>query len=353
MANTMNMQYLSQEDIIKAGCFDLENAVSVVEGALRAYDAGRILYPDKTVQIFDEETQSRINCLPATLLDKKVCGMKWVSVFPANPSVGLQNVSAVILLSSIETGFPIAFMEGTLCSNMRTAAVSATAAKYLARKDSKEIGFIGAGEQAKMHFVALKAVLPSLSVCRVSSRTEEREQTFIRDLRKLYPDVEFVACHSSYEMAATGADIIVTAISGQAPLLHGAWIKKGAFYTHVAGWEDDDETVLKADKIVCDCWQVVKHRAQTLSRMYKAGTLHDEDIYCDLPDLVTGKVPGRESDDEFIYFNAVGLSYVDVSLAYDVYEKCQGKTGRTLPLQDKALFSHDLRPTGKDGTFII
>ena len=90
-----------------------------------AFEDERILFPDKIVQIFDEATQSRINCLPATLLDEKVCGGKWVSVFPENPKEGMQNLSAVLVLSEIEHGFPVAVMEGTLASNMRVGAVGA------------------------------------------------------------------------------------------------------------------------------------------------------------------------------------------------------------------------------------
>ena len=353
VSDQLFVKYLSQENLLRAGCLDMTNAIAVVERALNAYDKGRVLYPDKTVQIFDEELQSRINCLPATLLDEKVCGMKWVSVFPANPKkFGFQNLSAVVLLSSIETGFPIAFMESTMCSNLRTAAVSATGAKYLARRDSREIGFIGAGEQAKMHLVGMKAVVPGLKVCRVASRTEATEQKFISQMSAIFPDMEFIPCHSSYEKAAVGADIIVTAISGQAPLLQGKWVKKGAFYCHVAGWEDDDETVLKADKIVCDSWAVVKHRTQTVSRLYKAGKLKDEDIYADLVELINGSKPGRERDDEFIYFNAVGLSFIDVALSYDLFRKAE-KYATVLPLQEESIFDHDLQASANGTAFLL
>ena len=353
MANKLTVKYLSQEALLRAGCLDMAAAVATAEDAMLAYENGRVLYPDKTVQIFDQELQSRINILPATLLDEKVCGMKWVSVFPGNPHMfGLQNLSAVILLSSTETGFPIAFMEGTLCSNLRTAAVSASAAKRLARADAREIGFIGAGEQAKMHFVGMKTVLPGLKVCRVASRTGEREQEFIRQLSPLYPDVEFIPCQSDYEKAAVGADVIVTAISGQAPLLHGAWCKKGSFYCHVAGWEDDDETALKADKIVCDSWAVVKHRTQTVSRLYQAGKLRDEDIHADLPDIIAGRKPGRESPEEFIYFNAVGLSFIDVALAWSLFHRAE-KFAQVLPMQEDSIFAHPLTPADSQGRFTL
>ena len=134
---TIRTLILTQADILAAGCFDIGMAIDTAREAVLGYAAGRVLYPDKVSQIFDESTQCRTNCLPATLFDEQVSGMKWVSVFPTNCSLhGLQNLSAVILLSSTQTGFPLVFMEGTLISNMRTAAVSALGASKLARKDS-------------------------------------------------------------------------------------------------------------------------------------------------------------------------------------------------------------------------
>lgn len=351
MNQELKIKYLSQEIQLSSGCFDMQSAISTIEKALVAYENGRVLFPDKTVQIFDEELQSRINCLPATLLDEKVCGMKWVSVFPGNPKLfGLRNQSAAILLSSLETGFPIVFMEGTLCSNMRTAAIGSCAAKYLARKDSKVIGFIGAGEMARMHLVGLKTVLPQVSICKVSSRTEATENKFIEQMSPLYPDIEFIPCHSDYKKAAIDSDVIVTAISGQEPILHGDWCKKGAFYCHVAGWEDDEDTVMRADKIVCDCWEIVKHRTQTISRLYKNGKIKDSDIYADLIDIIVGRKPGRESDDEFNYFNSVGLSYIDVALAYDMFKKAEANA-IVLPFQNDSIFAHKLISSGKPGSF--
>lgn len=323
---TIRTLILTQSDILKAGCFDIGMAVETAREAVLSYAAGRILYPDKVSQVFDEITQNRTNCLPATLLDESVSGMKWVSVFPANAvRFGLQNLSAAILLSSTETGFPLTFMEGTLISNMRTAAVSALAAEKLAKPESETIGFVGAGEQAKFHFLAIKKVCPSIKKCFVSSRTSATEQRFISCLAPLHEDVEFIPCEGCYEKAVGNADIIVSAISGQAPIIQADWIKKGAFYAHVAGWEDDYSVPLMADKIVCDNWNSVKHRTQTISRLYKMGRLSDEDIYCDIDELLTGQLPGRQSENEFIYFNAVGLSYVDVALANRVYNICRNK----------------------------
>ena len=129
--------YLSQEDLLRAGCLDMGMAMEVAEQAMLAFRNDEILFPEKIVQIFNQDTQERINCLPATLLAAKICGVKWVSVFPANPEKhGVQNLSAIIILSEIERGFPIALLEGTLCSNMRVGAMGGIAAKHFARRDS-------------------------------------------------------------------------------------------------------------------------------------------------------------------------------------------------------------------------
>ena len=331
---------LSQEDLIQAGAFDIPMAIDALEKSLLAFQDGRILFPSKIVQIFNEQTQERINCLPATLLDEKICGVKWVSVFPQNPrKFGTQNLSALTVLSSIENGYPVCVMDGTLCSNIRVAAMGATAAKRMAREDSQVIGFIGAGEQAKMHLLGMKSVRPGLKVRRLASKYTEEEAVFIEQMSKIVPDMEFVACNGDMEAAIRGSDIIVTATSAQAPLMKAEWVKEGAFYSHIGGWEEEYAVPMKADKIVCDDWETVKHRTQTVSRCYKEGLIKDEDIYANIVDIVNGSKPGRENDSEFIYFNAVGLAYVDVAIANAMYRKAlQAGVGRMQDLQGSMIF---------------
>jgi len=338
----MDCIFLSQEDQLKAGCLDLNLAMAACEKGMMGYAGGDILFPEKIVQIFNEETQERINCLPATLLPEKICGVKWVSVFPPNPMLyGLQNLSAVFVLSEIKTGFPVAFMEGTLISNMRVGAMGGIAAKHLSREDSEVIGFIGAGEQAKMHMIAMKTVRPSLKVCRVGAKTVDEEEQFVADMSPLFPDMNVTGTNGDLEAAIADADIVVTATSAQAPLLKAAWVKSGAFYSHVGGWEDEYEVAKQADKIVCDDWETVKHRTQTLSRMYQDGELTDEDIYADLPELVSGVKSGRASPEERCYFNAVGLAYTDISIAHAVHERARNAgMGTQLTLQQEAIFEH-------------
>ncbi len=342
MNHEIQCQYFSQEDLLGAGCLDVRMAMEAAEQAMVSFAEGDVLFPEKIVQIFDEGTQERINCLPATFKSKKVCGVKWVSVFPPNPvKYGVQNLSAVIILSEIERGFPLAFMEGTLCSNVRVGTMGAIAAKHLARPDSESIGFIGAGEQAKMHLIAMKTVLPSLKTCKVAAKEAAEEEQFVREMSPILPDVEITGTNSDLAAATSDADVIVTATSAQAPLLKAAWMKPGAFYSHVGGWEDEYAVAKQCDKIVCDDWETVKHRTQTLSRMYKDGELADDDVHGNMIELISGAKPGRESAEERTYFNAVGLAYVDVAIAWAMYERAkEAGVGRPLVIQEKMIFEH-------------
>ena len=341
-SHEIRCRYFSQEDLLGAGCLDIAMAMDAAESAIRSFEQGDVIFPEKIVQIFNDETQERINCLPATFRSRKICGVKWVSVFPPNPvRYGIQNLSAVIILSEIEHGFPIAFMEGTLCSNIRVGTMGAIAAKYLARQDSKSIGFIGAGEQAKMHLIAMKTAVPSLEVCRVGAKMPEEEDQFVAEMSQILPSMVFEKTDSNLAKAVGDADIIVTATSAQAPLLKAEWVKPGAFYSHVGGWEDEFAVAKLCDKIVCDDWETVKHRTQTLSRMYKAGELQDSDIHGNLVDLIVGRKPGRESDHERAYFNAVGLAYVDVAIAIAMYERAsEAGMGQDLQVQHEMIFEH-------------
>lgn len=338
----LSFTYLSQEDLLAAGCLDIRMAMDVAENALLAFKDHRVLFPEKIVQIFSQASQERINCLPATLLDEQICGVKWVSVFPNNPARhDVQNLSAIFVLSEIEKGFPVAVMEGTLASNLRVAAMGALAARHLARRDSEVIGFIGAGEQARMHLLSMKAVCPGLKVCRVAAKTVADEEQFIAEMAPLVHDMQIVAAGTHGRAAMIGADILVTATSAQAPLLKAEWMKPGAFYSHIGGWEDEYAVAQQCDKIICDDWDTVTHRTQTLSRMYAEGLLSGNDIHADLHELVSGHKSGRESDTERIYFNAVGLAYIDVAIGLAMYRRARAvDAGRTLNLQECMIFEH-------------
>lgn len=298
----------------------LLDAIDIVEIAMGKRANGNVFLPDKISAIFNNETQDRINCMPGGLPNDNLYGVKWVSVFPNNPVEGYRNVSGIIILSELTYGHTLSIMDAGYLTEIRTAAIGATAAKKLARESASTIGFIGAGQQARRHLELIKAVRPKLSKCYVSSRTTKTVREFISEESSIFGDIEFIDCGNDYAKAIIDADIIVTAISGQEDILKANWVKEGATYIHVGGWEDEYEVAKSASKIICDEWESVKHRTQTISKMYNDNLLTDEDIYGNLDEIITGKKKARENEDEFIYFCSVGLAHIDISFANYIYD---------------------------------
>lgn len=293
---------------------DADGLLSAVKDAFLAHDRGEVIFPEKSSQVFDESTQDRINCMPATVRPLGLAGVKWVSVFPENPAKrGIPNVGGLMLLSEIESGQPVSVMDAAYLTALRTAAVDALAARYLAPEGAATVAVIGTGEQARFHAQLLSMALPGIREIRISGRTPAHAADLARELRSGgIPAVDF---GTSMAEACSDAHVIVTAISGQAPVLKAAWVPEKCLYCHVGGWEDEYGVPLKADKIVCDSWDDLKHRGSpTIARMFKEDLLADSDIYCNLADVMVGRKPGREGD-EFIYFNAIGLGFVDVAVA--------------------------------------
>src|SRR5690606_23432435 len=144
----------------------------------------------------------------------------------------------------------------------------------------------------KMHLIAMKTAVPSLKRCLVGAKEAHEEAQFVREMSPIVPDMDIQGTGTNLEAATADADIVVTATSAQAPLLKAAWLKPGVFYSHIGGWEDEYAVAKCCQKIVCDDWETVKHRTQTLSRMYKDGELRDSDVHANLGDLVTGRKPG-------------------------------------------------------------
>lgn len=312
-------RYLSNSDIknMIGNSYDI-----ILDSAYKSFDVilkGEYIQPEKHSIIIEELSQNRINAMPAYIKSIDTAASKWVSVFPNNKILGIQNVESFTILSETENGKVKSIMNSSLLTSLRTAAVGALAARYLAKSSSSLIGFIGCGEEAKAHFRMIKHVIPNINKCNFSARSIESVEKTIKELKMEYSDVEFTNCGSDHQKSVSNADIIVTAISSQEAILKADWITPGTLYIHVAGLEDEFDVVRLADKIVCDSWEAVKHRTQTISQMYKLGLLADSDIYADLGEIISGNKSGRVNDKEFIYFNSVGLAIIDVILANDIY----------------------------------
>ena len=264
-------------------------------------------------------------------------GFKAIASFPRNPfKRNLPRASALIVLHDTEVGLPLAVMDGTLISAMRTGAVSGVGAKYLAREKATRVGLIGAGVQSRTQLMALQVTRPGIREVAVFDIRRDRAMEFATEMgQRLGLEIRIV---KSAEEAARQAEILVTATTNiTKPIVHHGWLEPGSYYAHVSAYECQYEVLRQADKVLVDDWDLVKARMySTVALMWRDGEFSDDDLYAEMGQVVAGLKPGRERDDEVIIFSPIGLALHDVAVASSIYQSALSQgLGQKVPLWDR------------------
>lgn len=230
----------------------------------------------------------------------------------------------------IITGYPRAILDGTYITAIRTAAASGVSVKHLARPDSEELAIVGAGVQGQYHTLCMLHLLKKLKRIKVYDIYEPSIRHYLEAV-KSYTDEKNIEVKvvSSFEEAITDSDVIVCATGTlHETVMYDKWMKKGALLlpVHRRGWNKD--ILANMDKFVVDDYdQFVYHERQTFDPIPNPPTT--------LEDIVVGKKPGRENDDERIVCYNVGLGMYDVVIASKIVEKAKAKgLGKELTLMD-------------------
>jgi alanine dehydrogenase len=258
-----------------------------------------------------------------------IAAVKVVNVHPENKEkYGLPTVMATIILMDPKSGFPLAIMGGTTITNMRTGAAGGIAAKYLARRDSRVVGFIGAGAQARTQLMGLLEVFGSFEEVRVWSRSVESRVKFRDEMMVKYGDKCRIISVDRAEDAVRGADIVVTTTPSRAPIVMGDWVRPGMHFNcigaDVPGKEELDPSILKRAKIVVDDWEQASHSGEINVPLSK-GLLSKSDVWAEIGEVVAGKKAGRVSDGEITVFVSTGLAIQDAVTADLTYRRALEK----------------------------
>jgi N-[(2S)-2-amino-2-carboxyethyl]-L-glutamate dehydrogenase len=332
--------YLSQEDVL-ATDIGMDRTLDIIEAVLALHDANEVNLPSKVILDLGERERGRINAMPAYLGgDFQICGMKWIAGFPKNPArYGIPRAHALTILNDAETGVPLAIMDGTFISAMRTGAVTGIGARYLANPDSEIVGIIGCGVQARTQIMALQAAIPALKVVRGYDLQREAADQFLTWVREtLNLEVEVA---ESPRQAVEGADIVVTVTVADEPIVKDSWLKKGSLFTHVGSYQEEEEAVIfNTDKVVVDIWEEVLHRGTPLlAKLFLAGKISEARIHANIGAIVRGRKKGREHPQERIFFSPLGLGSEDIGVASVVYQEARRKgLGVPLKLWEKPYF---------------
>ena len=316
--------YLTQDEV--KSILDMKSTLEAVESAFREMGNENIEMPARVYLHFDKGV---LIAMPAYMPGLDAAGTKLVTVHPGNKQAyGLPAVNARIVLNSPENGLPLAIMDGTYVTALRTGAAGATGIKYLSREDSKEVGLCGLGVQGRSQLMGLMEVRPGVEKIKIYDIIPEAKKAFVDEMNEKYSGVKFVPVDSAKE-AVEGSDIVITCTPSPKAFINGVWLKKGCHVSAIgadtgAKRELMTSVIERCDKLVVDF--IPQAFVTGDFRIPKEeGVITEEDIYAELGQIVAGKKEGRTSPDEVTLFKATGLAIQDVGTAHKVYQLAKEK----------------------------
>lgn len=252
---------------------------------------------------------------------KDWAGLKTVIFKSDNAAQGLPTIQASYLLIEQKTGATVAMMDGGEITRRRTAAASALAADYLARKDAETLTLVGAGALAPHFALAHAAVRPVKRVL-IHTRTQAKGEALARELQAAGLDASLTA---DLEAAVRRSDIVTCVTTSTAPIVRGAWLKPGA-HVDLAGafkpsMRETDAEVVARSSVYVDTREGALAEAGDLLQARDEGRFDFADVKGDLFDLCRGNVGGRTRADEITLFKSAGTAIEDLATAILLYQK--------------------------------
>ncbi len=272
-----------------------------------------------------------LGLMPGHMSEPHTFGLKVVSVFPGNEGTEYDSHQGAVLLFETEHGSPVAVVDASSITAIRTAATSGVATRLLAREDAATLAILGSGVQARVHLDAMVAVRP-IREARVYSRNAARREDCAREASAALGIP--VTAVGSARLAVEGADIICTTTSSKDPVLMGDWLEPGCHVNAVGSSvrharELDTAAVLKS-RLFVDRVESTVNEAGDFLFPKEEGALDESHIVGEIGDVLLGKLAGRQSRDAITLFKSLGLAVEDLAAAHFVYSRAV-ETGSGVP----------------------
>jgi alanine dehydrogenase len=244
--------------------------------------------------------------------------------FPDNPELrGLPCIQGIILLCDADSGTPLAIMDSARLTELRTAAATAVAARYLARADADSVALIGCGAQARSQLAALATVRSIRRVVLHDRTRSSAERLAAWVANELAAAVEVA---SDVRSAVRDADVCITCTTSRSVVLEAGMVREGTFVAAVGAdspsKQEIDPALLATSKVVVDSLE----QCATIGDLHHAlaiGAMKGEDVHAELSEVVSGRKAGRENPNEVIVFDSTGTALQDVAAAAFVYERAR------------------------------
>ena len=301
--------------------------IATVENVVAEHGRGQTVFEPRVHLVPNNGGAGHFNLLRghvSALGANGVSGIKVVGDFVPNYQQGLPSELGLITLYDPGTGIPLTILDATLLTELRTGAMTAVGAKYLARPDAKVLAHVGARGTAFANVMMIDELF-DLDEIRVTSRRRESRAAFAEQLRAQTPTP--VRVFDNTDDLFADADILIeaTRLTAPQPLLRTELVRPGAFvvpYGTISAVEDDLLDVM--DKVVVDDWRESQAgQFGSLRRHVDTGRLTGETLYAELGQIVAGIIPGRERPDERILLWHRGLSILDIAVAYLMFTRAQ------------------------------
>ena len=301
--------------------------VEVVTQALREHAAGTYeMHPKIGVHPTGTDPANFIHAMPAYLHQLGACGLKWVAGFAKNYQRDLPNVTGVQVYNDTETGIPLAIMDCGYLTGLRTAAVSAIAAREGARRGAETLALAGCGFEGTMHLRFITHEIPTIRLVRLRDIRPEA-MTALKTAAGSYVPGEIELCADNAS-CLKGADVISTCTNGDEQLVRPEWFQPGAMAVGIeGGCAFTAEALHSADKFIVDDIPLAEYFDKLgRDRVTEDGRPDPEfpggmpKVHATIGELVTGKKPRRESDRERIIAIPIGMAICDIALAHLAYQ---------------------------------
>jgi ornithine cyclodeaminase/alanine dehydrogenase-like protein (mu-crystallin family) len=309
----MKLLILSEHDVERLLTFP--ECIDVMADALSALARGEVHQPLRSI-VRAQGAPGFLGLMPAYRGGgRPAWGLKEICLFPGNPARGLDTHLGAVILHSGDTGEPLAIMNASAITAIRTAAVSALATKLLARDNASTLAIIGAGVQARSHLQAIP-VVRKIREIRIYGRTRAHAEMLS------HPNARVV---DSAEDALRGADIIVTATSSKEPVIRREWIAPGAHInavgSSVATSREIDSATMSAASLFVDRRESTVNESGDYLMALRDGA--KPEIRAEIGEILIGAAKGRTSSEEITLFKSLGIAIEDLATAQFLFDKAK------------------------------
>ena len=308
----------------EAGVHDLlpmDSCVALMRDALTALSRGDVVLPLRSKMSLPDKS-GLLGLMPGYLGDPQSFGLKVVAVMPGNHGTPYDSHQGVVMLFGVQHGEPLAIIDASAITAIRTAAASAAATDVLARQDAGDLALIGSGVQARTHLAAMNAVRPLRRV-RVWSRNRAHAERFAREN---VPGVPIEVAETA-EAAVKGADLVCTTTSSREAVVQGAWLSAGAHVNAVGACfpnarEIDTEAVRRA-RLYTDCRESCVKEAGDFIIPRDEGAIDEGHLVGEVGEVLLGRILGRRSAEEITLYESLGVAVEDLAAAHAVHRRAQ------------------------------